>query len=91
MTTADPDLVNHPHRLARAARICGASRALAASLAIHPGLLDGELPPAATVPLQLRAAMIPILADDLEGWIDLPTATGRSLAEYAPTTTAASS
>lgn len=77
VTDADPDLADDPARLLRAARVCGASRALATSLAVHPTLLDGQVPPSATVPLQLRAALIPILADDLEGSIDLRTATAR--------------
>ncbi|HEX6945837.1 MAG TPA: bifunctional [glutamine synthetase] adenylyltransferase/[glutamine synthetase]-adenylyl-L-tyrosine phosphorylase [Acidimicrobiia bacterium] len=74
---ADPGLADDPVRLARVARVCGASRALASALAVHPSLIDGETPPSASVPLRLRAALIPILADDLEGVIDLRTATAR--------------
>ncbi|MFO7299479.1 MAG: bifunctional [glutamine synthetase] adenylyltransferase/[glutamine synthetase]-adenylyl-L-tyrosine phosphorylase [Actinomycetes bacterium] len=72
-----PELADDPVRLARVAHVCGASRALAVSLASHPWLIDGEAPEGASVPLRLRAALIPILADDLEGSADLATATAR--------------
>lgn len=74
---ADPDLGSRPERLTRAALVCGASRALGASLAQHPRLLDGEAPAGATVPLLIRAALLPIVADELEGAISVEEATRR--------------
>src|SRR5690606_31980167 len=67
VVAADPALADDPERLFRAALVCVASRALASALAQHTSLLDGEVPESASVPLRLRAELIPILAHDLAG------------------------
>ncbi len=70
-----PDLAADSVALERAAVVCGSSRSLGASLALHPSLIDGRPPPGAGVPLQMRAVLVPILADDLSGRIDVAVAT----------------
>lgn len=70
-----PEIAADPVLLERAATVCGSSRSLGASLALHPTLLEGTPPPGAGVPLQMRAALIPILAGDLTGALDLADAT----------------
>jgi glutamate-ammonia-ligase adenylyltransferase len=71
---ADTDLVLTRPALDRACAIAGASRALSQTVARHPALLLG-VAPEDSVPLQVRAALATIAADDLAGSIDMTAAT----------------
>jgi [glutamine synthetase] adenylyltransferase / [glutamine synthetase]-adenylyl-L-tyrosine phosphorylase len=74
---ARPDIADDVENLTRAGLICGVSRSLGASLAQHPWLLDGEPDPGATVSLLLRSRLVPIVAEELGGVLDLEQATAR--------------
>ena len=71
---ADPSLVEQPEILIRVAAVAGASRALANGMATHPRIIHGASSPD-SVPIRLRALLVPIVADDLLGHIDVEEST----------------
>ena len=72
---AGQEVLDRP-ALDRACALAGGSRALSQTVARHPSLLRG-VAPEESVPLQVRAALATIAADDLAGSIDMATATAR--------------
>lgn len=72
---ARPEIADDPTLLERAALVCGSSRALGASMAINPFLVDSRPPNGAGVPVQLRAALIPILTEEISGRLDIAETT----------------
>lgn len=73
--SADPNLARDGESLKRIVAISAVSRALSQALASEPSLLITTS--IDSIPLQVRAALIQIAADDLTGKVDLAEATRR--------------
>ncbi|MCI0425187.1 MAG: bifunctional [glutamine synthetase] adenylyltransferase/[glutamine synthetase]-adenylyl-L-tyrosine phosphorylase [Actinobacteria bacterium] len=74
---ADPGIAGDPALLARLAHVCGMSRALARALATRPELLATE-PDSwrESVPLSMRAMLVAVLGDEMNG-LDVAETTRR--------------
>lgn len=72
---ADPRLGRDNEALQRVVAVSAVSRALSQALANHPSLLTST--PTDSIPLQVRATLIQVAAEDLIGSIDFPEATRR--------------
>ncbi len=73
---ADPGIAGSPADRTKLLSIVTSSRALARTLALHPGLLR-TAPPGSSITLQVRSALASIAGDDLSGVIDMADATAR--------------
>ncbi len=72
---ADPSLATDTGTLQRVVAVAAVSRALSHALANHPSLLTTTPPD--SIPLQVRATLVQVAAEDLIGAIDFTEATRR--------------